>query len=235
MGLWNRYSLKMTFTVPICGGVPRSKDVLEAWIASRTATEAKHRKLSDGIGPTGRLPVPLEQVEAEMAETASLLEADIDRQWVGFAKDDTGLFVRGGAIRAHLKSCSDVLGDMMKKGEVEGVTAVKMFRDKMVKQLYVEEERVYLRQSAGAVYTEPSGYRDATMTVMTAQGPRTCLKRIDFCFPCELSCMLLFLQRSGLGRRHLELLLEYGCVQGFNQDRSLQFGRYAWSLTGGVP
>lgn len=232
--MWEQMKLTMEFTTPLCGGVTRNDDLVEKWVELRAATDAKHRAMgNDGIGPDVRKPATLTEVAEERLATTDTVPEGTDeamsKVWVGFSKDDTGLFVRGGSLRAHLKDCAQVLAPDVKRGKIDGIDAITNFKAKVTDRLYVAEDRIHLQQN-GATVREATDHRDATMQVMTMQGPRTCLKRVDFVFPCSIKATIQILPTQGINRDVIEKLLEYGCVHGFNQDRSLQFGRYTYTL-----
>ena len=225
--MWIEYPLTLRFVTPLCGGVPRHDDVVRPWIEARAATEAKLRTMPDAK--------ELDEVVAEHVETIDKLDDAIEeaiaKVWVGFSRDETGLFVRAANVRAHLKDCAQVLGRGMKSATPpNGCKAIKQFKAKLTDALYVKDDRLYILDGNGKLYAQPTGFRDATMSVMTAQGPRQCMKRIDYCKPASLKCTLQLLESSEVCREHLIACLDYGKVHGFGQDRSLQFGRYEYEL-----
>jgi len=225
--MWDPYRLTMEFTTPLCGGVPQSADLITNWVEQRKATDADFtRRLNDE--DEGELRSLGEIVKDTIADLPQE-ENPIDRLHVGFLKDQSGLYVRGGSLRAHLKSCAQALGPGMREGLFPEHTKISNFAAKIKDSLYIREEKIYLMGLT--IKDKADGYRDATISVMTARGPRTCFKRIDWCFPVILTCTLLFLNGlSSIKIEHIRSCLEYGCVQGFNQDRSLQYGRYIWKL-----
>lgn len=230
--MWRKLDLTMTFTVPLCGGVPRSRDIIDKWIATRTATAAKHKKLLAEAEQKGTTVRTLDEVKQERLDTLHELADDEPHEkdnWIGFSEDEKGLFVPGGNLRAHMKACADVVGPHAKKGNVPGLPIVQNFRSKAVKAIYIKENRLHILNGNGQVVKKPTTYRDATLSVMTAQGPRTCLKRVDYIEPAVIKATIL-LYPGEIDRDWINVLLEYGCVQGFGQDRSLQFGRYDFEL-----
>jgi hypothetical protein len=122
-----------------------------------------------------------------------------------------------------------VVGPHAKKGKVPDMPTVLNFRSKAVNALYIEEDRLYILDADGMIITKATAFRDATLSVMTAQGPRTCLKRVDYIDPAVIKATIL-LYPSEIDRDWIKVLLDYGCVHGFGQDRSLQFGRYTYEL-----
>ena len=248
--LWESHTLVMRFVTPLCGGVPRSDKVLEDWAQLRAETPAAHSKMVESGcgGPDNKPPRSMEEVTKELVETNDTLPEDTDaimaKSWVGFRKDETGLFVPGGSVRAHLKDGAGVLGRTFGGGDEESDDRpwgrpVKQFASKLKNATYIREERVYVRDPQGSIVRGVpleqaplggSGWRDATQSVMTAQGPRTCLKRVDMVFPATLTSTILLLRFSEVNLRHIQTILVYLQEHGFGQDRSLGYGKYVWKL-----
>ncbi len=233
--MWELFDLEMVIAEPgVCGGRPRSDQVCTTWIAQRTATDAAHRRMKEKP-PGGNAPRELGEVAADAADTLDPLAEDADakmeRIWVGFSRDDKGLFVRGSNIRAHMKYAAGVLGRRLKsENGFWGMPQCRNFKMKVADSVYIVEERVYLRDESGKPITRQPDHRDHAMQVMTPLGPRTCLKRVDVVHPCTIRATVEFLP-GDIKPAHLRAIFEYGSKHGFNQDRSLQFGRYAWTLT----
>lgn len=225
---WERWPLQLTFTTALCGGKPKNPDVLKDWAEARMATAAGHKKLQEGLIP----PRSIDAITEEHKATVDPLPEDVDKamekSWVGFSKDDEGLFVPAAHVRAHAKDCAGIIGETLRN--VGTPHQILQFRAKLVPRLYVEGQRLYIRNADGKIFQEPSGYRDATMNVMTAQGPRTCLKRVDYIDGAVIDCVLLFLRGAGMLMDHVWGCFNYGRVHGFGQDRSLQFGRYTFEI-----
>lgn len=282
--MWRELDLKMTFTTPLCGGVPRDPEIIDRWVDTRGASDKHHANLLTKMDPLAKANLDracaegeaieaenaasvvrdwektdaknriketkadvkeaiaaekriaasvktLEQVRQERQDTIDPLAevSEQDKVWVGFSRDDKGLFVRGANLRAHLKDCAGVVGPHAKAGKVPDMSAVLNFRSKAVNAIYIKEDRLHILNGDGSVATKATGFRDATLSVMTAQGPRTCLKRVDYLDPCTIKATIL-LYPGEITRDWLKVLLDYGCVHGFGQDRSLQFGRYVYEL-----
>jgi hypothetical protein len=221
----------MTFTVPLCGSVPRDPEIIDRWVDTRTATESQHTKLEANAQEKGGKVQTLEEVKQERHDTIDPLEevSEQDKVWVGFSRDAKGLFVPGGNVRAHLKDCAGVVGKQAKNGKVPEMPKVLNFRAKAVESVYIKENRLHILNGQGDIAKEATGYRDATLSVMTARGPRTCLKRVDYIEPAVIKATIL-LYPGEITRDWIDVLLTYGCVHGFGQDRSLQFGRYTYEL-----
>ncbi len=225
--MWIEFPLQLRFTTPLCGGVPRDDELVDDWIRARAASDSKLKTMPEAQ--------TLDQVTAERQATTDTLDEEIEqglaRIWVGFSRDENGLFLRGANMRAHLKDCASVLARGMKLTIPPlGCTAVKQFKAKLADAIYIKEDRLYVLHKDGEIYQAATQYRDATLSVFTAQGPRQCMKRIDMCFPASLRCTVQLLESSEIDREHIVACLEYGKVHGFGQDRSLQYGRYEYTL-----
>lgn len=226
---WEHWPLKLTFTTALCGGKPKSKDILPAWLESQKATDPAYKKMQETELPA---PRTIEEITEEHKATMGKLDEDADKALekssVGFSEDDTGLFIPAYHVRAHLKDCAGVVGETLKNAGAP--FTILQFRSKMVARLYVDGDRLYLRNADGDIIKERTGYRDATMNVLTAQGPRTCLKRVDYVDGAVLECVLLFHRGAGMLMDHIRGCLIYGATHGLGQDRSLQFGRYTFKI-----
>lgn len=236
MSMWEDHKLRMTFATPLCGSVPRYDKIVDDWVRMRAASAAEYQALRDHPpGPEARAPQSLDKCVEERVATLDKLNEEVEeatqKVWVGFSRDEHGLFVRGANLRAHLKDCATVLGKVLRQEKHDlGGRPVKQFAAKLKDALYIAEERLYVRDAAGVPYGQATGHREATLNVMTAQGPRTCLKRVDYCMPAVIEATVQLLGGTEISLRHVKLCLEYGAVHGFGQDRSLQFGRYEWAL-----
>ncbi len=233
--MWNEYTLTMDFTARLCGGSPRDAKLLERHVERRTATDPQFQKLKEEAAANDRPPPrSVAEVVDERAATIDPVPdgttEEMEQRWVGFSKDEQGLFVPGGNVRAHLKDCAGVLTKAMKLGHVDGLAAMANFHHHLKNAVYIREDRVHIRDKEGAIVTEASGYRDMTLSPMTAQGPRTCLKRVDYVEDARITCTVLMMEYSQVKIAHVRACLDYGEQHGFGQDRSLQFGRYKATL-----
>lgn len=233
--MWNKCTLTMDFTTRLCGGSPRDAKLLERHVERRTATDAEFKKLQAEVTANDRPPLrTVSEVVDERVDTIDVVPdgttEEMEQRWVGFSKDELGLFVPGGNVRAHLKDCAGVLTKAMKLGHIDGLVAMANFAHHLKNAVYVREDRVHIRDKEGKRVMEASGYRDMTLSPMTAQGPRTCLKRVDYVEDARIVCTVLMMEYSQVKIAHLRKCLEYGEQHGFGQDRSLQFGRYKATL-----
>ena len=222
--LWQELILTLDFQTPLCGGVPRQDDIVRKWVEVRAASEADLRRRKEAGETLRTLPEIVDETILTIEPPPMDVEEEIKKAWVGFQSDSSGLFVRGANLRAHLKDCAQVLAPYYKR------KGIGNFKSKLANATYVKEDRLTIMRPDGKFVDAPDGNRDVTMNVMTMQGPRTCLKRVDYVDPARLIATVQLLVVGEINRDHLVTLLEYGKVHGFGQDRSLQFGRYNYTL-----
>lgn len=230
--MWRELSLKMTFTVPLCGSRSRDPKVVDRWLETRIASQSHHAKLLAKAAAKGSTVQTLDEVKQEAHDTTDQLEvvSKENSGWVGFQEDEKGVFVHPGNLRAHFKSCAGVVGKRAKTGDVPDMPKVLNFRAKVVESLYIKGHRLHILNVDGTIVQKATGYRDATLSVKTTQGPRTCLKRVDYVDPAVIEATIQLYPGGEITRDWIKVLLDYGCVQGFGQDRSLQYGQYDYEL-----
>ncbi len=213
--MWDVYELEILFKDRLCGSVPQSRELIRPWLQAR-----KPAKVPAGVRE-GTLPT-LEELEEEVAETISEA-AEEERITLGFQRDETGLFVRSGTLKAHLKDCANQLVKFL---------GVKAFRAKVANAVFVEPDRVHLfRQGTGEILTAEDGDFERPVHVMTPLGPRNALKRIRFVERAALTCRLLVLQKSEVTTERLQAILAYGAVHGYGGERGMGEGQYEWRLS----
>lgn len=223
MNLWQDIRVRLDFVTPLCGGIPQDQSAVEAWVRARAPKKAPAdpEKSLEEITSMVRATIPPEDPEAE----------EMGFHHTGFQVDDRGLYVRGANLRAHLKDCAAVLGQQMRAGSTLPCKMVQNFRKKLIDRLYIAEEKLYLQHPETLLpVVEPSGHIDSTPNVMTPMGPRSILKRVDYCHPVCLTATLKFLPGGEISEKHIEPLFQYGMIHGFGQDRSLQYGQYNYTM-----
>ena len=127
--LYDRYRVKIAVRDRICGGMPRNKELIRAWVESTT-------EFSD------------EKSEALIQENAELVvNAVAEKCWNGFPEDENGLFVPTRNVKAMLKQSAQLLGIYGKKRGSKQILAEGM----EVKSLGARADRVHL----GKLLPEP--------------------------------------------------------------------------------
>ena len=200
--LYDRYNVTIKVRNRIMGGVPKSSEVIEAWVRARTGYDDELTKAQTE-----------EALATQVAEEA-------EKMWTGFPGDERGLFVATRQIKAMLRESATMLGITKKKRG-----------SKQVVQHGLEikgpdhEQRVYLG------VTEASGSDEGPIHVMTAQGPRTALKRQDYVDAPTLSFAIWVLKTAPQETRHMgetEIvqMLTFAQENGLGASRSQGHGKF---------
>jgi len=204
--MWNKFLVTMDFTYRLCGSVPQSKEIVRLWLDGRKPT----KKPDDAK--------PIEEIEKEVIEELEQIE---EKTTLGFMKDDIGLWVRGGTIKAHLKDCSNQIKDFV---------GIKNFRAKLANSVYIEEYKVYLRNGKRIVQQSCNSY-EQPVHVITRQGPRNALKIINYVIKPTLKFNLMLLSEyKELDIEAVEKVFDYGSIHGYGGERGLGEGRYTFTI-----
>jgi len=213
--VWDRYRVTWQFTNLLCGSVPQAKELVRPWL------EARKPAKKPAEGPS------LDEMEQEVMETIDDSET-VERITLGFQRDELGLFVRGGTIKAHLKDCANQVKEAVRKAHYKDKDRIGL-KAMVANKVYVEEYKVYLKRNGEYVKKE-DGEREQAVHVMTAQGQRNALKIIRYVERPTLEFTLLVLADGTLPEEVLKTIFEYGSVHGYGGERGLGEGRYTWVM-----
>jgi hypothetical protein len=202
--LYDRYRVTIKIRERICGGTPRDRAMIEAWVKARTGHNDDET---------------LAQI-AEAESVTAAAETAAEKMWCGFPTDERGLFVWSRQIKALLRECATVLG----------ITKAKRGSRQIVQHGFEivgpdHASRVYLGVK------EPTGTEERAIHVMTAQGPRTALKREDFVEGCTLSFEVRILKTAAQETRHLgeaevTRMITFAQENGLGASRSQGHGKF---------
>jgi hypothetical protein len=178
-----RYRVRLQVTDKIVGGVPSSESVIKGWLKSRM--DVGDRDLQELTQKTMLERFPDRQPSAdELAE--ALLESDAAPSINGFKRiPDTGeLAYEGRCMKAALKEWAnsaypgtDWDGKTAKDTEI-GRPLPKGFRKGLMSTL---AERAFVEETyIGLGVKEPTGVEERIKHVMTPQGPRSSINRVEY-------------------------------------------------------
>ena len=203
------YEVKITILDKICGGIPKAKDVIEKWVEVRVK------------GPEAQKEIIKETVEA-MGD--QLTEEKIASMWTGFKRDERGPYIEARQVMALLKESANILkGLKPKTGKgSKPVINIANFRARLAERVFVEPNRLHLSVRA----EEPVPFMERTIRVMTIQGPRSALKRVDYVEQPTITFALRVLNDNLIGKEELEKVLEHGQHLGLGADRSQGYGKF---------
>ncbi|PWT75308.1 MAG: hypothetical protein C5B60_05530 [Chloroflexi bacterium] len=226
MEIWTRYLVTWQFKNKLCGSVPQSPDLIKPWLAAR-APKVVPAAVAAGDAPT------LDDLEAEVLESLPD-QGDtetVDRITLGFQANQTGLYLRSGTIKAHLKDCARQL---MKPLDF------KNLRSHVADAVYLEDDEIPILRTLvnkQAIVTAHDGDFEVAVHVMTPRGPRNSLKRIRYIDQPAIQFTMRVLLKRLTDQTHrkedevLETIFDYGSVHGYGGERGMGMGRYAWTLT----
>jgi len=218
--MWILGEVTMNFTGRLCGSVPLKKEIVESWLTARMPKE----KPEDGKS--------LEEIKKEVLESTEDIEEKVT---LGFQKNEKGLFVRGGTLKAHLKDCANQIKDIVnltkakkKEGESPNVS-ISNFRGKVANKFYIDEYYVHLTKGGNPAEIE-DGQFDQPVHVITRQGPRNALKIIRFLNQPSLSFHFRLLKDKEITPEKIEKIFEYGTIHGYGGERGMGEGRYQFQI-----
>jgi hypothetical protein len=203
--LYDRYRVTIKIRDRICGGMPRNPDLIKTWVESTT-------------GHADEISEKLIQENAEL-----IVNAVAEKCWNGFPEDaEHGLFIPCRNIKACLKQSAQLLGIYKKNRGSKQILAEGM----EVKGDSERGDRVYLGKK------EADGTDESAIHVMTAQGPRTALRRMDYVTEPTLSFEIWVLKTAPQETRHigeeqLVDILAHASENGLGASRSQGEGKFS--------
>jgi hypothetical protein len=211
LNLFTRQVVTLQVRNRLIGGVPSDPKLIEGWVKANMpdATEEERAKLA--AKTLAELPEVVAEKSAGMHTT--------------FKRDNVGLYIEGRQLKALFKEASNILRETLLKDAKKRENKVdeKRFtnlRSKVAERLFVEDDRIYMYRQ-GVVLVKPDGSEERAIHVMTAQGPRTALKKVDFVVKPELSFYVRYLEADGIVDEELiRTLLDFGGWNGLGADRS---------------
>lgn len=155
--LYDLYEIAIVVRNRLDGGVPKDPKLIEAWVKAKTGHDD-------------------EKTQEQIAEHLPDIEAAGDEaaagMWCGFKRhgegDDARPYVEPRQVKAMLRECATVLGIIKKKRGSRQIIQ-HGFEVKGLK----EESRIYIE-------VHNPGTHEGAIHVMTAQGPRSAIKRNDY-------------------------------------------------------
>jgi CRISPR/Cas system CSM-associated protein Csm4 (group 5 of RAMP superfamily) len=202
--LYDIYRVQIQFRGRLYGGVPKNKELIADWIKAKTGYDDE---IAEGLTEAAK---------------AQMIDEESEKSWNGFFRDEQkGVYIECRQLKAALKQCASVLGLLKKKIGSKQILA----EGGEIKSLD-GGDRLYLNKQ------EVDGFEERPIHVMTAQGPRTALKRVDYCEEVKLDFEVWVLQTEVQEKRHVgedELVQILTLMQenGVGADRSQGGGKFS--------
>jgi len=201
--LYNVFRCTIVFRDRLCGGVPRNKELIKAWVTAGTEHDD-------------------EITVAQTQEAKDAIINDVaEKSWIGFFEDpEKGLWLHARNVKAAFK---------------QGASMLRITKDKIgSKQIFAEGSEIKGVDGSDRIYLDrkaPDGTDEKPIHVMTAQGPRTALKRFDYVTKAKISFEIWVLKTSDKEKRHvgeddLIHVLTFLQENGIGADRSQGEGKF---------
>jgi len=195
-----------TFTEPLLGSSPLSKDIYSKYI------ESLQVKRVDALQ------------EGDADEQKTVPEVDTEKGVTGFHRDGVGLFVYDYAVKGFFKEAGNILKD--KLGE-------KNLRSKLDNYLFVFPRRVYLLDSDSKPIGMPHGVLERPLRAQTMQGPRVTLAKSEMLNAgTKIAFRVELIDGHPLKHpeRIIEAILDYSKYKFLGQWRNGSYGRATYEL-----
>lgn len=198
----------------LVGGTPRHPSVVEKWQAARWPD--KQSKLLEGDPEN-----PVEAAERTVELLGEQVSEEVAGIWTGFLEHpDGGLAWEARQIKAMLKESANILRTMIKVG---GKTIP--LRARIAERVFPQPNLIQLGVD------QPTGTIERPIHVMTAQGPRTALKRTDYVDHAKVTSNLRVLNDGLITDAILRDILDHASLNGMGTDRSQGAGTFTYTLT----
>ena len=210
--LYDQYAVTITIRERMDGGVPKDPEMIRGWVASRTGHEDDTTEA---------------QIKAHLPDIEAATEAVAQSSWCGFKKDTRGYYVEARQVKAMLRESSTLLGITKKKrGSKQIVQHGFEVRG------HGGGSKVYLKHPTDDMADPDIQNEERAIHVVTAQGPRSALKRTDY---VEAGTRLTFQiwvlgtapqETRHIGHDTLVQMLKHAQENGLGANRSQGSGKF---------
>lgn len=196
MELYKKFDVELQFRGRLFGVQPKTEKLIEQY------AEAK-----------GLTPEAIERMKSEvdLVDEAEIQEELVAKTWVGFFKDEKGLYKKNYQVRGMIKEAAKVL---------KLTTKVKGLTNLLQHGFFVKPERIHLG------HEEPDGYDDKAGRVTGRMGPRSILTRADYVEKAKIVFKIWVLDTGVLSDENLKSILEHCQEMGFGGRRSYEEGKF---------
>lgn len=208
---WNAFeTYKVRILIKdLVGGKPATPEMIQKWVdaTNKDKSEEERKRIKDAHVDT------LPDVADEKAEKQSCV----------FSRVDGELAIEGRQLKAMIKESGNIIRTITpgsKEGELVPWAAL---RSKVADQCFVMERYIKLGK------TEPDERLERPIHVMTAQGPRTSIKRVEIVRNVEIEFTLKRRKgrdKSSVPEKVLMAVLDYAQTVGLGADRSQGYGTF---------
>lgn len=248
VSLWSKYKIVWTFHTPIFGSMPAKEDVLINWIQQQIKRgrlrSVEGESLEELRDRAAREAAELLPTEKELLEERTLvferplweevLRGPTPWSWASQNGDARVIAFFGGNIRAHLKECARTLSSLV-MAKAEGTKSLSV---RFLNGTYVAEDWVPVMRD-GQFFTKGDLVEQFSVHAID---PRTgvrlnSLKQCEgISPPSQVTYTLRIINKIGkevrplVTEEELGLVMEYGGIHGYGQERGRGYGRYTFEF-----
>jgi len=198
-----KYSVIVQVKDRIVGGIPKSPDMIEGWVLGKGVDELKREEISKNV--------------LANLDVSDAVDEAIAKQWTTFlGNEKDGYYIEPRQVISMFK-------DGIRVKELNKV--VPALTSKFSHGVRVKPEKIYLGKKI-------DGWAEKPLSVMTAKGPRTALKRFDYilapklAFEIWIACNMKDATGKDRTDEIIRLLLDWGQDEGIGASRSQGEGLY---------
>ncbi len=218
--LWKRYAVTLSIRNKVTGGIPTNPDLIKGWLQANMPLVAEEEKAK--------------LAEKTLAELPAAVEDKAEAMWNTFKEDADGIYFEGRNVKSMFKECANILREKLiaseKAGKAPDAKEKKSrftnLKSRLAERLFVEDDKIRFVRD-GKPLLEVDGDEERAIHVMTAQGPRTALKRCDFVNgPVELSFTIRVMDDGVVDEDLVRVLLDFAGWNGLGAERSQGSGLF---------
>lgn len=205
--LYDRYRIGITIRERMDGGVPKDPKLIEQWVAAKTGHKDEETQ---------------KQVESHMPDVEAAADEVAETMWCGFKRDVERefIFIETRQVKAMLRECCVVLG----------ITKKKRGSRQVIQHGF--EIKGLEGGSKIPINVKSEGTHEGAIHVMTPQGPRSALKRVDYVGPDSSLVFELWVlgthhtETRHLGEKDIRRMFALAQEDGLGANRSQGSGKF---------
>ena len=213
---WDVYEVEIEFVKPVVGGIPKSKDVLAAWVESRARKKGKTPEEIQKL---------IEKIHGEVYISEDELEGEIDKitekVWLTFKADREGLYLEDRNIKAMLREAATTMdlfrgsGSTRRKQRFQHGLTIRPYRIRFYRD--------------GKVIKDPEDTQDRPVIIEYWGQTMAALRREDLVLPGARMKFYICVYAGGdqpIKKEHIEDMMDLAQEMGLGAARSQGFGKF---------
>jgi hypothetical protein len=207
--MWIFYRLEITVD-KLTGGIPKHPEIVRRW--------------QEAHWPAGGDEKAGKTLDAAVAETLETITPDEEVKgiWTGFVEDGGYACLESRNLKAMFKESANIVKNMTVL--YERGKPVSFLRAKVAERVFVNPRFIRVAPMDSVMSAE------RPIHVMTRQGPRTALKRVDYVENVQFTCTVKVLNDGQIKDKTLRTMLDYAQDGGLGTDRSVGSGTFTYEL-----